>query len=769
MKIVFVKRSIPFFALVLFVLWIAGCATVRPEGVRLCHGPSCEPLLEERAAKEALLLKMSRFLKQNLNRDIQLYEPDSADSVRPDSAPDSFGKGISYYVQGGPMPGKAVIKSLKFTDIIYMDRENLEIKFKVKPTASWIAMPVFMAETEGTIKIRSAKEVQYLSTYIGSWTLAASAFTHEWLIDYVDFRKRVLGGNFSIAGGGILNAGGGKGYQLASAGPAWSESDDPVPAQAGKTDRQDRDTLKPSLVYQMRFTESSGDGVIDGGEEVSLKVEVENKGEGTAREVQVILSGNRNLIGYLGDRKSLGSIQPGEKRTAEFKALFPFQLQQETADLKIEVVEGRGFSAAEAKTLKIAMKPGKAAAVKETVEVISQLPQLVFSTQLKDQNGNRILESGEAIELRITIENKGDGPARDVQVLLSGSPSLVGYFGERQIVGDIAAGERKAAIFKTVLPERISTETASLRISVREGKGHSPSESRTLKVAMRAVEVKETVELISEVNVDDIPLKVKGYERKDNVALIIGISKYREKTIPEVKFAARDAEVMARYLENVGGIPRSNIKVLTNDKATKSDLEAHINDWIGRRVNGNSTVFVYYAGHGAPGPQGNEAFIVPYEGHPDFPSQLYPLPKMYEALNKLPAREVVVMLDSCFSGAKGRSITGEGTRPLVMSIENPVLTSGRLAVLAASSGGQMSSDYEKARHGLFTYYLLRGMRGEASQSSEGTVELGSLYQFVKKNVAETASLELNRDQTPILLPADQTIKDKLKLQVSRSR
>ena len=43
----------------------------------------------------------------------------------------------------------------------------------------------------------------------------------------------------------------------------------------------------------MRFTESSGDGVIDGGEEVSLKVEVENKGEGTAREVQVILSGNR--------------------------------------------------------------------------------------------------------------------------------------------------------------------------------------------------------------------------------------------------------------------------------------------------------------------------------------------------------------------------------------------------------------------------------------------------------------------------------------------
>jgi len=87
---------------------------------------------------------------------------------------------------------------------------------------------------------------------------------------------------------------------------------------------------------------------------------------------------------------------------------------------------------------------------------------------------------------------------------------------------------------------------------------------------------------------------------------------------------------------------------------------------------------------------------------------------MYDALNKLPVREVVVMLDSCFSGAKGRSITGEGTRPVSISIENPVLAGGKIVVIAASSGSQMSSDYDKVKHGLFTYYLLRGMRGEAS-------------------------------------------------------
>ena len=61
------------------------------------------------------------------------------------------------------------------------------------------------------------------------------------------------------------------------------------------------------------------------------------------------------------------------------------------------------------------------------------------------------------------------------------------------------------------------------------------------------------------------------------------------------------------------------------------------------------------------------------------------------------------------------------------------------------------------------------MRGEASRDKEGTVELGGLYEFVKKNVTETASLELNRDQTPVLLPSEITVRDKLRVPISRAR
>ena len=391
-------------------------------------------------------------------------------------------------------------------------------------------------------------------------------------------------------------------------------------------------------------------------------------------------------------------------------------------------------------------------------------PSLSYSYSIHDANNNRILDGGEEIALRVEIENKGEGLAKDVQVILTGNQTLISYLGENKAVGDIRGGEKKTVEFKTILPPRILAATAELSIEVKEGTGYAPAELRTLKVAMKPAHLKESVEIISEINVDDIPLKVKGYERKDDFAIVIGISDYREKSIPAVKYAKRDAEIMAGYLQNVGGIPKTNIKVLTDEGATKSDIEAHMEDWLQRRVSERSTVFVYYAGHGAPDTQSREAYILPYEGHPDFPSKLYPLKKMYESLNKLPARNMVVMLDSCFSGSGGRSVAKAGGRDLVIvSIEDPILARGKIMVLAAATGTQISSDYDKAQHGLFTYYLLKGMSGEADRDTNGTIEIGEMYDYVRKNVSDTASIELNRDQTPVLLPSAEVAGNRLKI------
>lgn len=130
---------------------------------------------------------------------------------------------------------------------------------------------------------------------------------------------------------------------------------------------------------------------------------------------------------------------------------------------------------------------------------------------------------------------------------------------------------------------------------------------------------------------------------------------------------------------------------------------------------------------------------------------------------------VVVMLDSCFSGTGGRSVTSAGARPLVISIENPLLTESKIMVLAASTGNQISSDYDKVQHGLFTYYLLKGMRGEADADGNGIVELIELYEYVKTNVSEKASIELNRDQIPLLLPQLNAASKSFKIPIAKTK
>ena len=266
--------------------------------------------------------------------------------------------------------------------------------------------------------------------------------------------------------------------------------------------------------------------------------------------------------------------------------------------------------------------------------------------------------------------------------------------------------------------------------------------------------------------VDEIPISRKGESDRDAVAIIIGISKYREEIIPDVQYARRDAEIVASYLEAIGGISRSRMKLLRDDEATYSDLTAYIEEWLPRRVTPDTTVFLYYAGHGTPNPATGEAFLVPYDGHPDFSSKLYPMKRLYAKLESLPAKEIVVMLDSCFSGATGRSVLPSGARPLVTSIEDPVLASEKLVVLAAATGTQISSDYDKEQHGLFTYFLLKGLRGDADGDKNGSVDVEELFKYVTKAVTKVASEELNRDQTPVLHPPLETIGDRAKVPIT---
>lgn len=256
-------------------------------------------------------------------------------------------------------------------------------------------------------------------------------------------------------------------------------------------------------------------------------------------------------------------------------------------------------------------------------------------------------------------------------------------------------------------------------------------------------------------DVDRLPAitskKVNGY------AVVIGIEQYREK-LPRADFADRDAILMGEYLTKVLGYPEENVVVRTNEKASLTDLIKYFEGWLPNNVEQDSSVFIYYSGHGSPNPQTGGAYLVPYDGDPTFVERTgYPLKGLYAALERLPAKEIIVVLDSCFSGAGGRSVIAQGAKPIVLSSENAMLPGGKIVVFSASAGDQISSAYSEKRHGLLTYFFLRGLQGEGDLNGDGIIEISELFEYIKPQVRKIARKKLNNEQTPQLLSSPKVL------------
>jgi hypothetical protein len=499
------KRLFTGLSILLAFLLLGGCATLRKADVNLCQEKRCD-IVQSPAKRQEVLGKLYTLLKNNLNREIELYESDPRDRAKTK-------KGVGFYTQGGPIPGWSVVHHLKFTDIVYIDRDNFEIKFRVDPKITWNAMPFFTAETEGTLTVREDNEIKYSATYFGTWmVVGTSAWKHEMMFDYIDLDRNTLGSFFSIAGGGPLCVGSGSGYPLAAFPAGSTEQEGPAAtitaaALPGTPAEREKPLPPPALDLRMSLRDSDGRPVLEGGREAVLELVIVNTGKGPARDVRVTLSGSSELAGHFGEKHVAGDIRAGEQKTLVLRAALPVHIQTGTARMKGDIREGKDGPPLQEKSIEAALRKGETT---ETVEVISRLPRLEFSTRFEDGNRNRVIDGGETISLKVDVRNAGEGIARDVQVVLSGHRELVSYLGEKKSVGDIKPGGQQTAEFSATLPARIPPETANLRIEIKEAQGFAPSQRKTLQIAMRPLETVETaVEVISEINVDDIPAKIK--------------------------------------------------------------------------------------------------------------------------------------------------------------------------------------------------------------------------------------------------------------------
>ena len=151
---------------------------------------------------------------------------------------------------------------------------------------------------------------------------------------------------------------------------------------------------------------------------------------------------------------------------------------------------------------------------------------------------------------------------------------------------------------------------------------------------------------------------------------------------------------------------------------------------------------------------------MPYDGDPSFIVETgYSLKRLYESLNKLQAKEIIVVLDSCFSGAGGKSVLAKGARPLVINLQSNMAMSKNMTVMSASSGDQISSTYDEKGHGLFTYFLLKGIKNEGVVKPDGSIKMDDLFGYLKPQVERIARKQYNNEQTPQLIGHKASLKD----------
>ena len=217
-------------------------------------------------------------------------------------------------------------------------------------------------------------------------------------------------------------------------------------------------------------------------------------------------------------------------------------------------------------------------------------------------------------------------------------------------------------------------------------------------------------------------------------AVIIGVSKFAN--LPEenqLKFADADARDFAKLLSSpLGrGFPPENVFLLTNDDATHEAIRKRLGGTLPGKLKPDDTVYIFIATHGTVEKQADkEAFLLAHDSNlEDLYSSAFPMEELGRIVQKrLNAKRVFLFADACRSGKLGGSIT--------RYMEDVSKQRGETMGLLASSPGEASREGAQfgGGHGVFSYFLLKGLMGEADTDGDKTVTARELINYVRKNV-----------------------------------
>lgn len=490
--------------------------------------------------------------------------------------------------------------------------------------------------------------------------------------------------------------------------------------------------LPPVLSASVSFSESSGNDVLEAGEEGTLEIIIMNTGKASAYGVGVVLEGE--FIGLSFPTKhSIGEIPPGESE----KVSIPLK-----ADMRIN--DGQALLTCTFSELNY-FWPNPVRVAFNTRAFLPPMLTVSDVSLVEDSLADNEITPGEVVTVLVQIMNEGKGLAENVSASIRLGNSNMFLAGSKQSkfdLGQIESMESADFLFQIFANKRADSLAVYVNLTERYGK-YGQNNFRIDLPFKKPLAGGSVIYSTTDIE-RDIP--TARDQRSNAVALIIANRNYTNPDVPDVSFAARDGEFMKRYITSALGYREGN--VFYYQDASQGQMRIALRR-LQNLARDNSDVFFYYVGHGAPDPESKQGYFVPTDADPNYISSSgISLEEFYRELSKTPGKSITVVLDACFSGGSDqgpliRNVSGPG-----IEVVDPALTDPRMTVFTSSTDTEVSSWFPEKKHSLYTYYFLKGLQGAADADKDRSLTVAELQAYLVREVPYEARRLNNRRQTP---------------------
>lgn len=492
----------------------------------------------------------------------------------------------------------------------------------------------------------------------------------------------------------------------------------------------------------LQFVDQDYNNVIDANEKCQIRFQIVNSGRGDGYGCVARTTFIGNTQGIAISDVPLPVIPAGSKQWVNIPIVANAFTQTGEIALNIIVDEPNGFA-----TEKIEFVIGTHKLKTPHINVVSY-------KVLGSATGT--LERRKPFSLQVIVQNTDQGIAENVKVgiILPNNVNRIGGEMDNLTIASLQAGESRTLEYELIANQE-AAENMDIQIALTEKQGKYAENANIplqfgqhigSSIAMNVQRQDQEVEIkrASLVSAVDENIPTSNKQNTNTFAVIIANENYQ--SVAPVPYALNDGNIFREYCLKTLGIPEKQIKYIPN--ATGNQIKAQVN-WLQNicEVFEDAQIIFYYAGHGIPDESSRTAYLLPVDGIGTDISTGYKLDDLYSALGHIPANNVTVFMDACFSGSKREQGMLASARGVAIKARSG-MPQGNMVVFSAAQSDETAYPNNEEKHGMFTYFLLKKL-----QDTQGDVTLQELGEYITLNVSQQSILLNGKSQTPCVTPS----------------